>query len=100
MSNTKLKSDAVPSDERKVLTTEIKRLQKQLQQLKAKNQQQRDKVLQHQSHELALMQTNRMLVDMVKTYADREAVLMANWKTMLQTFNNPSEPDVVDLDGE
>ena len=100
MSSTKHKVDSTPVEDRKVLVNEVKRLQKQIQQLKARNQQQREKVTQHQRHELALMQTNRMLVDMVKVYADREAVLMANWKTLQQTFSAASEPDVVDLDDD
>ena len=100
MSSAKHKVDNISVEDRKTIMVEVKRLQKQIQQLKAKHQQQREKVLQHQRHELALMQTNRMLVDMVKVYADREAVLMANWKTMQQTFGTTSEPDVVDLDDD
>ena len=96
----KTKTDSSTNEDRKVLTAEIKRLQKHVQLLRTKNQCQREKVLQHQQHELALMQTNRMLIDMVNAYADREAVIMANWKTLQQTFGSTTEPDVVDLDDE
>ena len=100
MSNFKPKVDSATSEDRKALVFEVRRLQKQVQQLKARNQQQKEKVVQHQRHELALMQTNRMLVEMVKSYADREAVIMANWKTLQQSFGHASDPEVVDLDAE
>ena len=98
--NGKPRIDDAGVSERKALMNEIKQLQKRLQGQKAKCQQQKNQLTQHRTHELALMQTNRMLADMVKSYADREAVLMANWRTFHQAFAPPPEPDVVDLDRE
>ena len=77
------------SEERKRLLTEVRNLQGQLATIRTKFGQAKEKLATSQAHTLTLMQTNRMLVDVVKSYADREATILANWKTLQQTFPIP-----------
>ena len=61
---------------------EIRNLQGQLATVRIKFGQTKEKLAASQAHTLTLMQTNRMLVDIAKSYADREATVLANWKTL------------------
>jgi len=75
-----------PAVERKTLIKEIKILQAQVLEANNKVLRTQKKLAIARNRELALMQTNRTLVDMVKSYADREAVVLSSWKTMHETF--------------
>lgn len=80
-------------EDRKVLIQEVRKLQTQVTELNNLTIKQKKKLAISKDRELALMQTNRTLVDMVKSYADREALVLTSWRTMQQTFR-----DTINLD--
>ena len=80
-------------DDKKLLTQEIKKIQTQLQEATKKISRQQRKLEISKNRELALMQTNRALADIVKSYADREAVVLASWRTLQSTFRETIELD-------
>ena len=84
--STKESKESGWAEERKRLMTEVRNLQSQLATVRTKFGQTKEKLAAAQAHTLTLMQTNRMLVDVAKSYAEREATILANWKTLQQAF--------------
>lgn len=87
-------------EDRKALVAEAKRQRQQVKELQAKLLQYKQRNAKHRTHVLALLQANRMLADLVKAYADREAVMMATVRTFHQAFEPGPDSDVVDLDAD
>ena len=82
----KEKLERKEKDEHRMLLGEIEKLQTHVLEANNKNLRVQKKLAIAKNRELALMQTNRTLIDLVKSYADREAVVLAGWKTMHETF--------------
>lgn len=81
-----------------MLVVEMKKLQQQVKTLQAKMSQSKKRNAEHRTHVLTLLQANRMMADIIKSYADREAAMMATLRTLHQAFEPAAEIETVDLD--
>ena len=91
MSQNKPKSTS--HEDNKSQQQEMRLLQEQVREANSRIVRLQRKLAIAKNRELALMQANRMLIDVTKSYADREAVVLAGWKTMHETFQATVELD-------
>lgn len=100
MTTEKRNNETPWKEERKVLVVEAKRLHQQVKTLQTKVAQGKQRNSEYRTHVLALLQANRMMADIIKAYADREAAMMATLRTLHQAFEPAPNPVSIDLDDE
>lgn len=98
VSTEKRSIESSSKEDRKALAGETKKLQHQIKELQTRLTLYRQRNAKHREHVLALMQANRMMAEIVKSYADREATLLATLRTVHQAFEPTTEIETVDLD--